>query len=331
MNQKRNTQLEAKSGFTLIELLVVIAIIAILAAILFPVFATAREKARQSADSSNLRQIGLAFLQYQQDFDEYFPFSVTERYSPQTAYSVDGGTGSSCPSTNYVGDGTVAASFSIRGLLNPYLKSTGVWHDPSQTLNWAWNGPATPPSASDTATADGLSTYHAWYQTDYGFNFDESVWDATSGQNGYGVAAANSATFSNAQPAPTSGFCVAHAGDFEVGGPYYGDGFNGLYNLSKISAPSTFILGADTIRSGPSVSRGSVTPQEALLADGKTPVAWEPVAAAAVIDTSQASIHLRHSGGANFLFDDAHVKWLTPEKTWYTNGSTTVNFWARQQ
>lgn len=65
-----------RGGFTLIELLVVIAIIAILAAILFPVFAQAREKARQTSCLSNEKQIGLALIQYTQDYDETYPFNV---------------------------------------------------------------------------------------------------------------------------------------------------------------------------------------------------------------------------------------------------------------
>ncbi|MCS6919832.1 MAG: DUF1559 domain-containing protein, partial [Fimbriimonadales bacterium] len=65
-----------RNGFTLIELLVVIAIIAILAAILFPVFAQAREKARQTQCTNNMKQNALAVLQYIQDYDERFPMSL---------------------------------------------------------------------------------------------------------------------------------------------------------------------------------------------------------------------------------------------------------------
>jgi prepilin-type N-terminal cleavage/methylation domain-containing protein/prepilin-type processing-associated H-X9-DG protein len=68
------------AAFTLIELLVVIAIISILAGILFPVFAAAREKARQATCESNLDQIGLAFMQYVQDFDEMYPCDTSDPY-----------------------------------------------------------------------------------------------------------------------------------------------------------------------------------------------------------------------------------------------------------
>ena len=66
-----------RRGFTLIELLVVIAIIAILAAILFPVFARAREKARQASCESNMKQIGLGILMYASDYDGCFPYNWT--------------------------------------------------------------------------------------------------------------------------------------------------------------------------------------------------------------------------------------------------------------
>lgn len=80
------TEARSKRGFTLIELLVVIAIIAILAAILFPVFGRVRENARKTSCSSNLKQIGSAYAQYTQDYDGWSPGSVTF-YAPGKASS----------------------------------------------------------------------------------------------------------------------------------------------------------------------------------------------------------------------------------------------------
>ena len=82
---RRVITLMRKNGFTIIELLVVIAIISILAAILFPVFAKAKGKAKQTACVSNLRQIGAATGMYMSDYDDLFPFAVdaSDKYRPQ--------------------------------------------------------------------------------------------------------------------------------------------------------------------------------------------------------------------------------------------------------
>ena len=74
-SSQRHNPISIKSAFTLIELLVVIAIIAILASILFPVFARARESARRTSCLSNLKQVGLGFVQYAQDYDERLPMT----------------------------------------------------------------------------------------------------------------------------------------------------------------------------------------------------------------------------------------------------------------
>jgi prepilin-type N-terminal cleavage/methylation domain-containing protein/prepilin-type processing-associated H-X9-DG protein len=106
-------------GFTLIELLVVIAIIALLAAILFPVFARARENARKSSCLNNTKQIGVALMQYVQDYDETYPF-VPWR----------GGTEYAAPNT-----GGNDSSKAVGLLLDPYAKSAQIWRCPSDPVN----------------------------------------------------------------------------------------------------------------------------------------------------------------------------------------------------
>src|SRR5690606_24524842 len=81
-----HTQTRCK-GFTLIELLVVIAIISVLSAILFPVFARARENARRASCMSNLKQVGIAVMQYVQDYDEHYPFGQRQTTQPVPAGS----------------------------------------------------------------------------------------------------------------------------------------------------------------------------------------------------------------------------------------------------
>ncbi len=123
-----------RRGFTLIELLVVIAIIAILAAILFPVFARARENARRASCQSNLKQIAIGVFMYKQDYDETLP----RTRSSEPAVS---------PGLPYA----------WADMMQPYLKSTQLFQCPSEP-----NGPNTTVGATGTAPdviAPGYSDY----------------------------------------------------------------------------------------------------------------------------------------------------------------------------
>lgn len=131
-----------RHGFTLIELLVVIAIIAILAAILFPVFARAREKARQASCQSNLKQIELAMKQYAQDYDEMFP---TASDSMPNGVELCNAAAPCCHrvwngNKNAVTPAMVPNGY-VHWKLDPYIKNTQVFICPS--MGSGGNNPAT--------------------------------------------------------------------------------------------------------------------------------------------------------------------------------------------
>ena len=125
-----------RQGFTLIELLVVIAIIAILAAILFPVFARARENARRSSCQSNLKQLGLGIIQYTQDYDEKYP-------SGEMGY-------------NNPGTGAVQATWDT--VVQPYIKSSQIIVCPSDSAG------TSPPAGHPIYGANAKRSYSAIHQ-----------------------------------------------------------------------------------------------------------------------------------------------------------------------
>jgi len=171
MPKKKTSILRQRNGFTLIELLVVIAIIAILASILFPVFARARENARRTSCMSNLKQIGIGIMLYTQDYDERFPM-----YNRGTS----------------AGTGTGGWVYNLQ----PYLKSEQIFQCPSEStgptdvggsyysdynynLFLGWNGQygsiaalagLTSPTLTVAVADYTANSGYTWFTGDYGKN-----------------------------------------------------------------------------------------------------------------------------------------------------------------
>lgn len=265
----------SRSAFTLIELLVVIAIIAILAAILFPVFAQAREKARSASCLSNDKQTGTALLMYTQDYDETYP--VTTVY--------DFGTNS--PQNSWI------------ARIVPYIKNLQVFFcpsDPGPTAGYprtgpgAWSGPAISYACNSLMGGANL-------QDNVGVGViglaQEGIWDGWFPQSsGVTLASIN-------RSAETIAIAEKHSGDMQ----FTGIAWLGA-NTESIWPTNTFLW--DCNPNGGDCYYDSTASN---IPEGVNPTTKTyPYARAGGVST-------RHTGTGNFMFADGHAKAMRPEAT----------------
>lgn len=276
--------MQRNKGFTLIELLVVIAIIAILAAILFPVFAKVREKARQTACLSNIRQLGLAIAQYNNDYDTDYP-NGADPYGQGSGWA---------------------------GQIYPYTSSAAVFACPDDPT----------PRSHQAYTSGGLNL--VTQRTSYGYNTDfvRQVYWNTNSPCGHGQCPNGNKSYglgNMTEPDKTVVlFEMTGAGSSTAGN--YNDydltSFSPSNSYSDASSHST--QGGSPAGNGTGSNVSGYTDPEGANneADGAgTASDGDLKYATGYMEYSVAGPQFvsplgRHSGGSNFMLADGHAKWL---------------------
>lgn len=266
-----------RKGFTLIELLVVIAIIALLAAILFPVFARARENARRSSCQSNLKQISLGIIQYAQDYDERMPWLAGQTvYGGYTSWTDANPLGMwyyySGPKTTWV------------DLTMPYIKSQQVFYCPSDKYAGQWKST---PYGDNTM---GLISYGmnahmngARYQGDPG----GGCYSANADRDYYWYSTVNNDRYQGRAPGQHQSGLVDPVHKVLLADRKYIGGYSSVVVSGALSYSFEWI-GIPDMEFNPDINNHGT--------------GWK-----ANVGTSYNG---RHFDGCNIAFADGHVKWM---------------------
>jgi prepilin-type N-terminal cleavage/methylation domain-containing protein/prepilin-type processing-associated H-X9-DG protein len=282
----------SRAAFTLIELLVVIAIISILAAILFPVFAQAREKARTASCQSNLKQLALGWIQYAQDYDE----NTTPMYTR-------------VPNGPFLGHSTFHY---WPDLVYPYIKSGTGRNGSDGSARGVF---ACPSTNSLLASTNKVNPDDGWLSVRYALNQsnineDYIVHDAGSTSSGVNIAKLG-------HPAETILFADGLMGC----GPWLGgSGASGNAAAFQAAYPATGTFPAgyspDRMLARAANPRDAASLEDSLRKGTKDENGTTYGSAA-----TDRTFH-QHTEGANYAFCDGHVKWMrnTTMKMWTANG-----------